>query len=289
MISPNIDFGIGYIIMRIETLCQSQSLSVLDYRCTATPHDRPFTEQFFAHSISYVRKGSFGCHSRGRHFEFIPGSFLIGHAGDEYICTHDHHCGGDECLSFQLTPEFVELVGNDKSVWRQGGLPPLPQLMVLGELALAAVQGHSDVGLDEIGLMLSQRCVDVVSRRAATVVKADGRRRKRAVEVALWIDEHSQTALNLDAIANVAELSPFHFLRMFTRVLGVTPHQYLVRSRLRRATQLLVKNERSITDVAFDVGFNDLSNFVRTFHRAAGMSPGDFRRLAQGKSKILQD
>jgi AraC-like DNA-binding protein len=69
-------------------------------------------------------------------------------------------------------------------------------------------------------------------------------------------------------------LSPFHFLRLFSRALGVTPHQYLVRARLRRAARLLAERERRITDVALDVGFADLSNFVRTFHRAAGCRRG---------------
>ena len=69
----------------------------------------------------------------------------------------------------------------------------------------------------------------------------------------------------------------------------MTPHQYLVRSRLRRAARLLADDARSITDVAFDVGFGDLSNFVRTFHRAAGVSPRAFRRAAKGDRKILQD
>jgi AraC family transcriptional regulator len=72
-------------------------------------------------------------------------------------------------------------------------------------------------------------------------------------------------------------------------VLGVTPHQYLVRSRLRRAARLLADDARPITDVAFDVGFGDLSNFVRTFHRAAGVSPRRFRRAAKGDRKIFQD
>src|SRR5205823_5103746 len=77
-------------------------------------------------------------------------------------------------------------------------------------------------------------------------------------------------------------LSPFHFLRLFAKVLGVTPHQYLVRSRLRRAACLLADDTRSITEIALDVGFGDLSNFVRTFHRAAAMSPRSFRRAAKG-------
>jgi len=85
--------------MQIETLSRSQTLSVLNYRCSATPDDKPFTEQFFSHSISYVLKGSFGCLSHGRSFELVPGSLLIGRTGDEYMCTYGHHCGCDECLS----------------------------------------------------------------------------------------------------------------------------------------------------------------------------------------------
>jgi AraC-like DNA-binding protein len=118
---------------------------------------------------------------------------------------------------------------------------------------------------------------------------AQPRDRRRAVDAALWIDARAHEAIDLESAAGEAGLSPFHFLRLFTRVLGVTPHQYLVRARLRRAARLLAEDERSITDVAYDVGFGDLSNFVRTFHRAARVSPRDFRRLAQGNSKILQE
>jgi AraC family transcriptional regulator len=275
--------------MRIETVCRSKALSVLDYRCTATPHDKPFAEQFSAYSISYVRKGSFGCRSRGRHFEFAPGSMLIGRAGDEYLCTHDHHCGGDACLSFQLAPEFVEQIGGNDAVWRIGGMPPLAEFMVLGELAWAAAEGRSDVGIGEVGLVLAQRFVETASGNSRAKTRADVRQRGRAVEAAVWIDDNSRHALSLDIIADEAGLSPFHFLRVFARVLGVTPHQYLLRSRLRHAAQLLADGSRTVTDVALDAGFNDLSNFVRTFHRAAGMSPNNFRRLARGKRKIFQD
>jgi AraC-like DNA-binding protein len=52
---------------------------------------------------------------------------------------------------------------------------------------------------------------------------------------------------------------------------------------------LLADDTRSITDIALDVGFADLSNFVRTFHRAAGVSPRDFRKAAKGDRKIFQD
>jgi AraC-like DNA-binding protein len=91
----------------------------------------------------------------------------------------------------------------------------------------------------------------------------------------------------LDAAAAEAGLSAFHFLRLFRKVLGVTPHQYLVRSRLRHAARLLADSAKPITDVAYEVGFGDLSNFVRTFHRAAGVSPRGFRGAAKGERKIF--
>ena len=109
------------------------------------------------------------------------------------------------------------------------------------------------------------------------------------METALWIDANSHRQIDLDDAAAQAELSPFHFLRLFSGVLGVTPHQYLVRSRLRHAARLLADDEKPVTDVAYDVGFGDLSNFVRTFHRAAGVSPRKFREASRGMRKIFQE
>ena len=274
--------------MTATTLLQRQSMTVSDFRCSAGPDDRPFVEQCRGHSVSYVRKGSFGCRSRGRLFELVAGSILVGHPGGEYLCTHDHVCG-DECLSFLLSPGLVEAIGGRAELWQAGALPPLPELMVLGELAQAAAEGRSDVGLDEAGALFASRFVEVASQRPRELAAATARDRRRAVETALWIDAHSHRQIDLEHAAAQAEISPFHFLRLFSGVLGVTPHQYLVRSRLRHAARLLADDDRPVTDVAYDVGFGDLSNFVRTFHRAAGVSPRRFREASRGLRKIFQE
>jgi AraC-like DNA-binding protein len=274
--------------MMRTTLLQRGSISVSDFRCSAGPGDKPFAEQYRCHSISYVRKGSFGCRTRGKSFELVAGSILVGHPGDEYLCTHDHVCG-DECLSFFLDPELVEAIGDRTDIWRIGCAPPLPELMVLGELAQAAADGRSDIGLDEVGQLFASRFVEVVSGQRRETAPATSRDRRRAVETALWIDAHSHRPIDLEDAAGQAGISPFHFLRLFSSVLGVTPHQYLVRSRLRHAARLLADHERSVTDIAYDVGFGDLSNFVRTSHRGAGVSPRWFREASRGMRKILQD
>jgi AraC-like DNA-binding protein len=274
--------------MTVTTLLRRESILVLDYRCSARPGDKPFAELHEGFSLSYVRKGSFGYQCRGRAAELVAGSILVGHPGDEYVCTHDH-VHGDECLSFYFAPEWVEAVGGASQLWRTGTVAPLAELMVLGELGQAAASGGSDIGLDELGILLAARFVATVSGRKRKASPARAVDRRRAVMAALWIDAHAEAPIDLESAAAEAGLSPFHFLRLFSRVLGVTPHQYLVRSRLRRAARLLAEVPRSVTDIAYDVGFGDLSNFVRSFHRAAGVSPRGFRRAAKGDRKIFQD
>ncbi|WP_315837600.1 AraC family transcriptional regulator [Bradyrhizobium prioriisuperbiae] len=268
---------------------QDGPVSVFDYYCDLGPHDKPFTEVHGGFSISYVRKGSFACEALGRSHDLVAGSLMVGRPGGEYICSHEHHACGDECLSFQFAPDLADTISGDDSIWHATAVPPLEDLMVVGELAQAVAKNRSDLGLDEVGLLLASRFADAVSgtkRRSGMVRSAD---RRRVVETALWIDAYSHRAIDLAMAAKRAELSSFHFLRLFTKALGVSPHQYLVRSRLRHAARLLADDARAITDVAFDVGFGDLSNFVRTFHRAAGVSPSGFRRMAKGDRSMVQE
>ncbi len=265
----------------------SSDISVVDYRCTLGPADQPFPEVHRCFSLAYVRKGSFGCRTGGRTFELVAGSILVGHPGNEYTCSHEHHVCGDECLSFQFTSDLVEPLGAMKA-WRVGAMPPLASLIIVGELAQAAVEKKSDLSLDEIGMMLAARFAAAASGESNRQ-DLSARERRRSVEAALWISEHAPEPIDLAAIARLSGLSPFHFLRSFAKTIGVTPHQYLVRCRLQQAARLLAERERAITDIALDCGFNDLSNFIRTFRRAAGMSPRAFRRASKGDRKKVQE
>src|SRR5215472_10660797 len=248
--------------MPVDTVLKSGALRVIDYRCNAGPHDRPFIEQHGSFSISYVRRGSFGCVTRGRSFELVAGSFLLGRPGDEYLCTHEHHLHGDECLSFHFDATLLDALG-------------LP-----AERAQAAAEGRNDLDLAEAGTLLAGRFLHLVSGKPLRPVRVSSRDRRRAVRVALWLDAHAHEPLDLEQVARQSSVSAFHFLRLFARVTGVTPHQYLVRARLRRAAKLLAQGTQPVGTIAYEVGFGDLSNFVRTFRRAAGHAPRDFRRLA---------
>jgi len=274
--------------MQTIALVSTGPIRVLEYVCSATPATAPYAEEHSGYSLSFVQSGSFGYHCRGQSFELVAGSALVGAPGDEFKCTHEHRAGGDCCLSFQFSPECVDSIGARTAIWQSRGLPPLAELMLVGQMARAAAHGECDLGLDEIGLIFAARFARVVSDRTLPRAPSSARDRKRAVEAALWIEARAQQTVDLACVAGEAGLSPFHFLRLFSRVLGVTPHQYLVRSRLSRAAQLLSERDCPITELALDVGFADLSNFIRTFQRAAGVSPSAFRKLARGDRKILQ-
>ena len=274
--------------MPARTLFETSSLSVIDYRCTAVPTDKPFVEHHSWFSLAYVRKGSFGCCTQGRSFDLVPGSLFVGFPGDEYICTHEHHVCGDECLSFSFAPDIADAVEGDASAWRAGVLPPLAELMPLGELAQGAADGHNDLSLEEAGTLLVSRFLGLVAGKRQATPAAQGRVRRRIIETAMRIGRDSRERLSLEAMASWAGLSPFHFLRTFTRTLGLTPHQYLIRCRLADAARLLGECELPVTTIAFDVGFDDLSHFIRTFRRATGVAPRRFRELASGDRADLQ-
>lgn len=274
--------------MPAKLIIDSELVRVVDYRCEAGPGDATVVEHHDRFNVAYVREGAFGYRVGRTTDEMAPGAVLVGRPGDAYVCTHDH-VHGDACLSVHLPEATADAIGGLDGRWRSGGLAPTAEMMVAGELAQAAADGRTDVGADEAALMFAARFVGLARGMASRRLELRPRDRRRAVEAALWLDAHADEPVDLKRTAGEAGVSPFHFLRLFAGAIGVTPHQYLVRSRLRRAARMLAGAKGSVTDIAYDSGFSDLSNFVRTFRRAAGVSPGGFRRAAREERKILQE
>lgn len=87
------------------------------------------------------------------------------------------------------------------------------------------------------------------------------------------------SGLSREQLAATAGLSAFHFSRLFHRVVGVSPHRYLVGCRLRHARDLLAAGQgRSIAEVALECGFADQAHLARHFRRAYGVSPSQFQK-----------
>ncbi len=91
------------------------------------------------------------------------------------------------------------------------------------------------------------------------------------------MDRAFDRPLDISALARVALVSEAHFIRTFRATFGETPHRYLQRRRVERATFLLRDTDRSVTDICMAVGFSSLGTFSRTFRQVLGESPTEYR------------
>ncbi len=94
------------------------------------------------------------------------------------------------------------------------------------------------------------------------------------------MDRTYASPLDIPRLASIASVSEAHFIRSFRATFGETPHRYLQRRRVERAMFLLRETRRSITDISFDVGFESLGTFSRTFRDILGVSPRAYRENA---------
>ena len=99
--------------------------------------------------------------------------------------------------------------------------------------------------------------------------------RKRVAE---YIDEHLADEISLPDLAQLAQLSPYHFARAFKQSLGLPPHRYHIARRIERAKDLLSNPGLSVTQIAVELGFRETSSFTATFRKFAGRTPTVFRR-----------
>lgn len=105
-----------------------------------------------------------------------------------------------------------------------------------------------------------------------------GRKLHRATE---FIKENIERDLGITEIASAVDLSPFHFARSFKQATGISPHQYLIKSRVERAKALLAESELPIVEVGLRVGFKNQSHFTTLFRKLTSLTPGAYRDLVR--------
>jgi AraC-like DNA-binding protein len=90
-----------------------------------------------------------------------------------------------------------------------------------------------------------------------------------------------QRPINLPEISAQANLSPYHFQRVYRRTFQETPHEFLTRLRIERAKTLLARGSHNVTEACFEVGFSSLGSFSTLFTHRVGMSPSEYRRYVR--------
>jgi AraC family transcriptional regulator len=271
----------GHITARL--LAHGDGWTVEDVVCTSGPHDRPFEERHSHVAIAIVAAGSFQYRATAGRELMTPGSLLLGNPGQYFECEHAHGAG-DRCLSFRYAPEYFERLAADAGA--RGGtpafrvlrLPPWRALSPLVARACAGLAGSGDVPWEELSVQLAAQTLQLVSGLGSDRGGAPPGAVARVTRAVRTIERHLDAGLALGSLARDAGLSPYHFLRTFERLTGVTPHQYVLRARLREAAMRLAVEPARVLDIALDCGFGDVSNFNRAFRTEFGVSPRVYRR-----------
>ena len=92
--------------------------------------------------------------------------------------------------------------------------------------------------------------------------------------------------VSLPDVAAQANLSPYHFLRVYKQAYGETPHEFLTRLRIERAKTLLGRGSHNVTEACFEVGFSSLGSFSALFAHRVGLSPSEYRRYARSTISV---
>jgi AraC-like DNA-binding protein len=269
--------------LKVQILAAGEGWSVRDVACDYGPHDHSFVEEHAETAISAVMRGTFQYRAQAGSTTLVPGSLLLGNAASSFECGHEY-AQGDRCLAFHFAPSFFETVaagvtGARTTEFPCPGIPPLNELIGILAQAEVARDERDTAALEEIAIRMAGAVLTLTAdQRASTRTPSapDERRITRAVR---RINGESEGTLTLNALARESAMSPYHFLRTFRQVTGMTPHQYLLLVRLHRAATRLRLSTDAISTIAYGAGFKDLATFNRRFRRLIGATPSAYRAM----------
>ena len=261
-----------------RVLASGPGWRMLDVLCTCDAQDHAGEECHSHYSLALVLGGAF--HYRGRPGAafLAAGSILLGQAGAAFRCWHGYGAG-DRCLAIQFEADafedFLSASGESRGTRAWPASLPVDRrtagMFAAAELA-AAASLSSDEGLD-LATSLADRILRLASATALPPAEVARRDAARVLELARWIESDPAAGHSLPSLARRAGLSMFHLARLFRRVVGLPPHAFARRARLREAAREVASTDRRILDVALRAGFWDLSTFSAAFRGQFTLAP----------------
>lgn len=195
--------------------------------------------------------------------------------------------GQEDCLQIRLSDRFLRRVAQetmDKGSDRLQIQPTFQmrdtQLEAIANMLLTESQQSDANGLylDSLANVLA---VNLLRSHATTqpVVPtyAGGLPPHQLRQILDYIDAHLDQEIKLENLAQLLDISQFHFSRLFKQSLGLSPYQYLLQQRVERAKRLLKTSDNLIVDIALECGFNSHSHLSKQFRQLTGMTPKAYR------------
>ncbi len=226
------------------------------------------------------------------YFEYLPGESVLVAPGETMVIDFpEADNDASQCISLTLNPEFVQQSldhlnfnakkADDSSHWNIS----LDEFYLLNNKSLAsatnnimriAMEDHSykDVIAD---FALKELLIRLMQTQARNLVEKNILRNKTRIGfVADYIKKNLHQKLSIDAIAKMAYVSKSNFFKMFKEELGLSPNEFIIQERIKKAKELLIRNN-SVSEAAFSTGFSDTNYFIRVFKQMEGVTPKIFQ------------
>lgn len=277
-------------------LFKGEGFAVQDCVCHCV-RDSPASQNVFAtHRVALLTGGSFHYESDYGVTLLGPGSMLLGRAGGGYCFRHVDD-GGDRSVTFDFSDEFLYQVRCSSGIrcidradfHAVSSIPASRHTTAATALAVQALYLDDPDTWEELAFRVATTAVV----GAARIDAAGDRLLDKTTQKLSWVEErkiaralrhveaHHHEDCSLRVLADEAGMSIYRFLRLFKKLTSQTPRQYLVATRLRAAAALLVETTDKVLEIAYAVGFGDISHFNHAFAATFGVSPTRFRRLGQ--------
>ena len=189
------------------------------------------------------------------------------------------HLGVDQCLAaFEMvyqdragSVEVTEFFGRDAALTHLS--------LACADMVSARTPGDSErvaAFTQLLAIYIAEKYTNIASEKPDY---RGGLPIARLRKVEDYVGAHLAENISIEQLAELAELSPFHFSRVFKDSTGMTPLQFVIRERMLRAQQLIRETSRSLIEIALEVGYTSPSHFADVFRRTVGMAPSEFRTL----------
>ena len=177
-----------------------------------------------------------------------------------------------------LAPAFSHVLLTPAVPWQETFLTLFQKAFTLLSERPFGYEFHVRSALSEALLLLCQNMPEATDFSEENVLhQADADRIRQMLS---FVQEHFSEPLSLQQLADSAFLSRRECLRCFQRTIGISPVQYIIDLRVRKARQLLLETSMPLLDICTECGFQDQSYFIKTFRERTGLSPAKYRRLS---------
>ena len=274
----------------IQQLYNSPICGVRNFLCrcqSCTTSGKEHEEQF---TIAYIRKGNFQFNAFKNELDAYHGLFLINKPNYEYRVKHAHSLP-DECTILSISETVLDTLMTYAEEFQWFFKDPDKQSILIRATPTTECLHHSALKLLQnanaprlwLESLLTELLMQVLSSdKNFSVIPALSINQKKNYmpiieRVKFFMNENFMEDISLSQLADISNISPFHFNRLFKKITYSTPYKYLLSVRLQMADVQLKNTSLPITEVAFSSGFKSLDHFSATYKQQFGKSPSAAR------------